>query len=222
MARYDLTSKMGTRYPQGATRRRLVSKRAFDLFVAVPALLLLSPLLAILAAVVRLALGSPVLFRHERPGLHGRPFVLRKFRSMTDRRDSGGTLLPDADRLTRLGRFLRQTSLDELPELANVIEGSMSVVGPRPLLTKYLQHYSPDQMRRHEVKPGITGWAQVHGRNALSWEEKFELDTWYVDHHSLVLDIKIVLMTVVKILTREGITLPGSATAEEFTGNVSP
>jgi lipopolysaccharide/colanic/teichoic acid biosynthesis glycosyltransferase len=170
---------------------------------------------------VRLALGSPVIFRQVRPGLHGRTFVLRKFRTMTDRCDGDGNLLPDADRLTRFGRFLRQTSLDELPELVNVVEGTMSLVGPRPLLTHYLELYSPEQMRRHDMKPGITGWAQVNGRNALSWDEKFQLDAWYIEHQSLVLDVRILLMTLLKILGREGITLTGSATTEEFKGSAS-
>lgn len=210
---------MGTQNQAGAHRRRLAAKRAFDLVIAVPALALLSPLLAVIAAAVRLALGSPVLFHQERPGLFGRPFLLRKFRTMTDRRDGAGQLLPDAERLTRFGRFLRQTSLDELPELANVVEGTMSLVGPRPLLTRYVDLYSPEQMRRHDVKPGITGWAQVNGRNALSWEEKFELDVWYVEHRSLALDVKILCLTLLKILRREGITQAGSATAEEFKGS---
>lgn len=203
----------------GPHRRRLAAKRALDLAVAVPALVVLSRVLAVLALAVRLALGHPVLFRQERPGLHGRPFVIRKFRTMTDRRDDQGRVLSDAERLTRFGRFLRQTSLDELPELLNVIEGTMSLVGPRPLLTGYLELYSPAQMRRHDVKPGITGWAQVHGRNALSWEQKFALDGWYVEHLTLALDIKILAMTLVKTVRREGITMVGSATAEAFTGS---
>lgn len=207
------------RQPGSPSRRRLALKRALDLAVAVPALVALSPVLAVIALAVRIALGRPVLFRQPRPGLHGQPFVIRKFRTMTDRRDSTGRLLPDVERLTRFGRFLRQTSLDELPELLNVVEGTMSLVGPRPLLTGYLKLYTPAQMRRHEVKPGITGWAQVQGRNALSWEEKFGFDQWYVEHLSLALDIKILFMTVAKILSREGITMAGSATAERFTGS---
>lgn len=205
--------------PAPPPRRCLAAKRGFDLVVAVPALVVLSPLLAVVAVAVRFALGRPVLFRQERPGLHGRPFVIRKFRTMTDRRDGSGRILSDAERLTRFGRFLRQTSLDELPELLNVIEGTMSLVGPRPLLTSYLELYSPDQMHRHDVKPGITGWAQVHGRNSLSWEEKFALDTWYVEHLSLALDVRILVLTLGKILRREGITMAGSATAEQFTGS---
>lgn len=205
--------------PAPGRRRRLAAKRALDLAVAVPALVVLSPLLAVVALAVRIALGRPVLFRQERTGLHGRPFVVRKFRTMTDGRDDQGRPLPDVQRLTRFGRVLRQTSLDELPELLNVVEGTMSLVGPRPLLPGYLRLYSPAQMRRHDIKPGITGWAQVHGRNALSWEEKFALDSWYVDNLSLALDIRILALTVGKILRREGITMAGSATAEEFTGS---
>ncbi|HVL03561.1 MAG TPA: sugar transferase, partial [Acidimicrobiales bacterium] len=200
-------------------RRRLARKRAFDLVVAVPALVVLSPVLAVVAVAVRIALGRPVLFRQERPGLHGRPFVIRKFRTMTDRRDAHGRVLSDAERLTRFGRFLRHTSLDELPELLNVVEGTMSLVGPRPLLTSYLELYSPAQRGRHDVKPGITGWAQVHGRNALSWDEKFALDQWYVEHWTLALDVRILATTLVKMLKREGITMAGSATAEPFTGS---
>ena len=196
-----------------------LGKRVFDLVLTVPALVLLSPLLGLLALLVRLGLGGPVIFRQQRPGLNGGPFTLFKFRTMTDARDGQGDLLPDAERLTRFGRFLRSTSLDELPELFNVLTGEMSLVGPRPLHMRYLERYSPDQMRRHEVKPGITGWAQVNGRNALTWEEKFALDVWYVDHHSLWLDLKIVAMTVYKILPREGINARGQATAEEFLGD---
>ncbi len=158
------------------------------------------------------------MFRQQRPGLHGRPFLLLKFRTMTDARDASGTLLPDAARLTAFGRFLRAASLDELPELLNVLKGDMSLVGPRPLLMQYLGRYTPEQARRHEVRPGITGWAQVNGRNAISWEEKFRLDVWYVDHQSLWLDIRIIAMTIGKILKREGISHPGQATMEEFTG----
>ena len=194
-------------------------KRAFDLATSLVGLLVLSPLLGLLALAVRLTLGSSVLFCQQRPGLHGQPFIIYKFRTMTDARDAQGNLLPDAERLTRLGRFLRSTSLDELPELFNVLKGDMSLVGPRPLLMQYLERYTPEQMRRHEVKPGITGWAQVNGRNALTWEQKFALDVWYVDHQSLWLDLKIITLTVWKILTREGISQPGQATMEEFAGN---
>ena len=194
-------------------------KRAFDLVVSLLALILLSPLLGLLALLVRLRLGAPVLFRQLRPGLHGRPFTLYKFRTMTDARDAQGALLPDAERLTPLGRFLRSTSLDELPELFNVLKGEMSLVGPRPLLMEYLPRYTPEQLRRHEVRPGITGWAQVNGRNALSWEEKFALDVWYVEHHSFWLDLKILVLTTGKIINREGISQPGHATMEEFRGS---
>ena len=193
-------------------------KRAFDLIISLLALVLLSPLLSLIALTVRLTLGSPVLFRQQRPGLRGQPFTIYKFRTMTGTRDADGNLLPDAERLTPLGRFLRSTSLDELPELFNVLKGDMSLVGPRPLLTQYLERYTPEQMRRHEVKPGITGWAQVNGRNALTWEQKFALDLWYVDHWSLWLDFKIILLTIWKILAREGINQPGRATMAEFMG----
>ena len=196
-------------------------KRAFDLIVTLMALILLSPLLALTALLVRVRLGSPVLFRQRRPGLHGDPFIVYKLRTMTDARDAQGNLLPDAERLAPLGRLLRNTSLDELPELFNVLRGDMSLVGPRPLLMQYLDRYTPEQMRRHSVKPGITGWAQVNGRNALSWEQKFALDVWYVDHQSLRLDVKIIAMTIIRWLQREGISQPGHATADEFTGSVN-
>ena len=195
-------------------------KRIIDSLFAVSALLLLSPALAALVFLVRVRLGSPVLFRQVRPGLHGQPFTMLKFRTMTNARDAAGNLLPDADRLTPFGKFLRSTSLDELPELWNVLKGDMSLVGPRPLLMQYLDRYTPEQARRHEVKPGITGWAQVNGRNAISWEEKFALDVWYVDNQSLWLDIKILLLTVWKILKREGISRSGHATMDEFRGSV--
>ena len=195
------------------------SKRALDLILAIPALIVLSPLLAILFLLVAVLLGSPVLFRQQRPGLHGRPFSLLKFRTMSNARDSRGTMLPDAQRLTAFGRFLRAVSLDELPELFNVLKGDMSLVGPRPLLMQYLDRYTPEQARRHEVRPGITGWAQVNGRNAITWEEKFKLDVWYVDNWSLWLDIKIIAMTIWKIIKREGINQPGEATMREFMGS---
>ncbi len=194
------------------------AKRAFDLILAVPALILLSPLLAALAVIVRLRLGAPVLFRQQRPGFCARPFVLLKFRTMTAARDRQGRLLPDDQRLTSFGRFLRGTSLDELPELFNVLSGNMSLVGPRPLLMQYLDRYTPEQMRRHKVRPGITGWAQVNGRNAITWEQKFVLDLWYVDHWSLGLDLRIVALTVWRVITRQGINQPGQATMEEFAG----
>ena len=191
-------------------------KRLVDILIAVASVILLTPIFILIGFFVRIRIGSPVLFRQVRPGLHGRPFVIYKFRTMTDKRDEDGNLLPDGERLTRLGRFLRKTSLDELPEFFNVIKGDMSIVGPRPLLMQYLDRYTPEQARRHEVKPGITGWAQVNGRNAITWEEKFKLDVWYVDNWSLWLDLKIILMTVRKILKREGINQPRQATAEEF------
>lgn len=196
-------------------------KRLFDLALSLAALLLLCPVLAALALLVRVQLGAPVLFRQTRPGLRGKLFTLYKFRTMTGARDAQGNLLPDAERLTRFGRFLRSTSLDELPELFNVLKGEMSLVGPRPLLTQYLERYTPEQMRRHAVLPGITGWAQVNGRNALSWEQKFALDVWYVDHQSIRLDLKILLLTVWKIIKREGIHQPGQATMQEFLGERS-
>ena len=195
-------------------------KRTLDLALTIPALGLLAPVMGVVAALMRLRLGTPVLFRQQRPGLLGRPFTLLKFRSMTDARDADGSLLPDAQRLTRLGRFLRSTSLDELPELWNVLRGEMSLVGPRPLLMEYLHRYTPDQARRHEVKPGVTGWAQANGRNALSWDTKFELDVWYVDNLSLWLDVRTLALTVWKVLSREGISRKGQATMEPFTGSV--
>lgn len=193
-------------------------KRCFDLVLTVLGLCLLALPLLILIGMVRRKLGSPVFFRQVRPGLHGRPFEMVKFRTMTDARGQDGELLPDALRLTAFGRFLRATSLDELPELWNVLKGEMSLVGPRPLLMEYLPLYSPEQARRHEVRPGVTGWAQVNGRNALSWEEKFKLDVWYVDHQSLFLDIKILWLTVKKVLIRDGISAAGEATMPKFLG----
>lgn len=197
-----------------------MTKRVFDLLLGSLLLLLFVPVLAVIAVCVRLRLGSPVLFRHPRPGLRGQPFMLLKFRTMTDARDESGTMLPDSVRLTAFGRWLRRTSLDELPELINVVRGEMSLVGPRPLLMEYLPLYSAEQARRHHVRPGITGWAQVNGRNLISWEEKFDLDVWYVDHRSLLLDLKILCRTLAKVLAAEGITQTGSATAERFRGSV--
>jgi lipopolysaccharide/colanic/teichoic acid biosynthesis glycosyltransferase len=194
-------------------------KRIFDLTLASLGLLVLAIPMALLALLVRLKLGTPVLFRQVRPGLHGKPFMMLKFRTMTDARGLDGALLPDAERLTPFGRWLRATSLDELPELWNVLKGDMSLVGPRPLLMEYLPLYTPEQARRHEVRPGITGWAQVNGRNALSWEEKFKLDVWYVDNRSLWLDIKILWLTVRKVFAREGISAAGEATMPRFTGS---
>lgn len=195
------------------------TKRLFDLALVLTSLPLTLPLLAILFLLVRTKLGAPALFRQARPGLGGEPFTLIKFRSMTDARDVSGALLPDSERLTRFGRLLRATSLDELPELWNVAKGEMSLVGPRPLLTSYLPLYSDEQSRRHDVLPGVTGWAQVKGRNALSWEEKFALDVWYVDHWSLWLDIKILALTVAKVLRRDGVSADGHATMPPFTGS---
>jgi lipopolysaccharide/colanic/teichoic acid biosynthesis glycosyltransferase len=194
-------------------------KRLFDLALAIPAMLVLAPVCLVLAVLVRAKLGSPVLFTQQRPGKDGRPFGLIKFRTMTDACDSEGNVLPDAARLTEFGRVLRSTSLDELPELLNVIKGDMSLVGPRPLLMEYLPLYSREQARRHEVPPGITGWAQVNGRNALSWQQKFQLDVWYVDHRSLLLDLRILLMTVIRVARRQNITQDGEATVPRFTGN---
>ena len=196
-----------------------IIKRAFDLTASVLGLIVLSPLLLILMLLVRLNLGSPVFFRQERPGLNEKIFRLYKFRSMKDAEDSSGRPLPDAERLTKFGRLLRASSLDELPELFNVLKGEMSLVGPRPLLVKYLDLYNAEQHRRHEVLPGITGWAQVHGRNAINWEEKFRLDVWYVDHWTPALDLKILLMTVKKVFIHEGISAENQATMEEFKGN---
>ncbi len=198
---------------------RLFGKRLFDLAVAVPAIVFLTPVILVIAALVRLRLGTPVFFRQERPGKNGRPFRIIKFRTMTDARDSAYQLLPDAERLTIFGRFLRATSLDELPELWNVVRGEMSLVGPRPLRMEYLPRYSPEQARRHDVLPGITGWAQIHGRNAITWEEKFRHDVWYVDNVSFCLDLHILAKTVGKILRREGITAEGDATMPEFMGS---
>ncbi len=193
-------------------------KRLFDLLASAFGLLILAVPLAVLAWLVRRKLGSPVFFSQVRPGLHGKPFLMVKFRTMTDARDANGALLPDAQRLTPFGHFLRASSLDELPELWNVLKGEMSLVGPRPLLMEYLPLYTPEQARRHEVRPGITGWAQVNGRNAISWADKFALDVWYVDHHSLWLDVQILWRTVRKVLARDGISAPGDATMPKFEG----
>lgn len=197
-----------------------MKKRAFDLVLACVAALVFALPLLVLAVLVRRRLGGPVLFRQVRPGLGGRPFEMVKFRTMTSERGPDGALLPDAQRLTDFGRFLRATSLDELPEIWNVLKGDMSFVGPRPLLVEYLPLYSAREARRHEVRPGITGWAQVNGRNALSWQEKFELDVWYVDHRSLGLDLRILWTTARKVFVREGISAAGEATMPRFTGSV--
>lgn len=196
-----------------------IMKRVFDFLAATVALLLLFPVIAILAWQIRRKLGSPVLFRQTRPGLHGEPFLMIKFRTMRDAIGPDGQPLPDAERMTPFGSFLRAASLDELPELWNVLMGDMSLVGPRPLLMEYLPLYSPEQARRHEVRPGVTGWAQINGRNALSWEEKFRLDVWYVDNQSFWLDLKILALTVKKVFVREGISAAGEATAAKFTGS---
>lgn len=194
-------------------------KRAIDLVLGVLGLVILSPVLLVTALVVRIRLGSPVLFRQERPGLGGRPFRLVKFRTMTDERGPDGNLLPDASRLTRLGSILRETSLDELPELWNVVTGDMSCVGPRPLLMQYLARFDARQARRHEVRPGITGWAQVNGRNLVAWSDRLEMDVWYVENLSLAVDLKILGMTVMRVATRHGISADGDATMPEFTGS---
>lgn len=193
-------------------------KRVFDFLAAACILIILAPVFATIALLVRRNLGSPVLFLQTRPSLHGRPFRMAKFRTMRDAVDQDGTPLQDSERLTPFGRFLRASSLDELPELWNVLKGDMSLVGPRPLLMEYLPLYSPEQARRHEVRAGITGWAQVNGRNAISWDEKFALDVWYVDNCSLWLDIKILWLTVRKVLVRDGISAAGEATMPRFTG----
>jgi sugar transferase EpsL len=195
------------------------SKRLLDLTLATLGILILSPLLLILSFLVWITYGYPVIFRQQRSGYRSRPFWIYKFRSMTDTRDENGNLLPDEQRLTRLGNFLRSTSLDEFPELINILRGEMSLVGPRPLFVRYLERYSPEQARRLAVLPGITGWAQVHGRNTLTWEEKFSLDVWYVDHWSFWLDLRIIILTLIKTLRQEGINQPGQATAEEFMGS---
>lgn len=204
--------------------RRIMSspavKRFLDVVLSLFVLVLLGPVLVLVAIAVRVVLGRPVLFRQTRPGLGGKPFVMRKFRTMSDSRDERGMPLPDELRLGRLGRFLRAASLDELPELWNVFVGDMSLVGPRPLLMEYLPLYSDEQHRRHEVRPGITGWAQVNGRNAISWQEKFELDLWYVDHQSICLDFRILWMTIVRVLRSENISQSGHVSVERFRGNL--
>ncbi len=193
-------------------------KRLFDLILSSACLLVLAPVLLLLMLLVRFKLGSPIFFTQTRPGQHSRPFTMYKFRTMTDERDAEGSLLPDAQRLTGFGKFMRSTSLDELPALINVLKGEMSLVGPRPLLMEYLPLYSSEQARRHEVRPGITGWAQVNGRNALSWEEKFKLDVWYVDNCSFWLDMKILWLTAGKVLKRDGISAKGESTMPRFMG----
>jgi sugar transferase EpsL len=194
-------------------------KRVFDLLVISVLFVPLVPLLIFLALLVRWQIGSPILFQQVRPGLFGKPFTIYKFRTMTDARDAEGNWLPDEDRCPPFGRFLRSSSLDELPEIWNVLRGEMSLVGPRPLVMEYLARYNAEQARRNDVVPGITGWAQINGRNAISWPEKFKLDVWYVDHWSLWLDMKILAFTAVKVFKREGISAPGELTATEFMGN---
>jgi lipopolysaccharide/colanic/teichoic acid biosynthesis glycosyltransferase len=196
-----------------------MGRRLFDLAVAVPLAVLLAPLFAGVALAILLTMGRPVLFTQTRPGLNARPFLIYKFRTMRELRGADGRPLPDAERLTALGRALRATSLDELPEILNVIRGEMSLIGPRPLLMEYLPLYNAEQARRHEIKPGITGWAQVNGRNAIDWPEKFRLDVWYVDHRSALLDAKILFLTLRRVFSREGINQAGSATMEPFRGN---
>ncbi|WP_407505360.1 sugar transferase [Vibrio parahaemolyticus] len=197
-------------------------KRLFDFCASLFGLVLLSPIIALVAWKIRKNLGSPVLFRQTRPGLHGKPFEMVKFRTMKDAVDAQGNPLPDSERMTPFGDKLRNSSLDELPELWNVLKGEMSLVGPRPLLMQYLPLYSKEQARRHEVRPGVTGWAQINGRNAISWEDKFKLDVWYVDNHNLWLDIKILFLTVKKVFVKEGISADGHVTIEPFTGQVKP
>lgn len=196
-----------------------MTKRLFDVSVALALLVVLSPLLTIVALLIAFRLGRPVLFRQHRPGLHGQPYEIVKFRTMRDAVDSQGRPLPDEARMTRLGTWLRATSIDELPELWNVVKGEMSLVGPRPLMMEYLPRYSAEQQRRHDVLPGITGWAQVNGRNSLSWQEKFELDVWYVDHRTAWLDLRILMLTVKKVFCRDGISAEGHVTVEDFYGN---
>ena len=196
-----------------------MKKRIFDIVLAIPALFVLSPVIVVLIVLIRFSMGKGIFFYQNRPGLHGKPFTIYKFRTMTDARDEKGNLLPDAKRLTQLGRLLRSTSLDELPELFNVIKGEMSLVGPRPLLMQYLDRYTPEQSRRHEVKPGLTGWAQINGRNDIAWEDKFKMDVWYVDNWSIRLDLKILLLTLLVVIRRDGISKEGYATTDYFKGN---
>ncbi len=196
-----------------------LNKRIFDLLAAALGLLVLSPIILLISILVRIFIGSPILFRQLRPGYKGRPFYIYKFRTMTNERDIEGNLLPDETRLTPFGRFLRSLSLDELPELYNILRGEMSVVGPRPVIIEYLPLYSPEQIRRHDCYPGLTGWAQINGRNAIDWPTRFALDVWYVDHRSFWLDIQIILTTIWKVIKRENVNQPGQATIEFFTGN---
>jgi lipopolysaccharide/colanic/teichoic acid biosynthesis glycosyltransferase len=215
----EIVAPAGAELSGGGYRR--TGKRSLDILGATVALVLFAPLMAVIAVLVRWRLGSPILFRQERPGRHGEPFVLLKFRTMTDAKDSDGRLRSDSERLTGFGRFLRAASIDELPELLNVLRGEMSLVGPRPLLMEYLPRYTPAQAERHSVRPGITGWAQVNGRNAIGWEQKFSLDLWYTEHLTLLLDLKILWMTCRRVLWRSGVTSEGHATMPEFMGTKS-
>jgi sugar transferase EpsL len=198
---------------------KVMLKRLFDFTISALLLIFLLPIIALVFLLIKFNMGSPILFRQSRPGLKGKPFVVYKFRTMSDQKDAFGNILPDGLRLTSLGRFLRKTSLDELPQLFNVLMGDMSLVGPRPLLLEYLPLYSPEQAKRHLVRPGITGWAQVHGRNAISWQDRFSLDIWYVENASFIIDIKILCMTALKVLRRDGINSPDADTMKKFTGN---
>ena len=200
-------------------RKTPLSKRLLDILISAIILMLASPLLLLTAVLIFLSYGTPIFFKHERPGKDGLPFKLIKFRSMRDARDQEGNVLPDAERITRLGQFIRRTSIDELPEFYNVLRGDMSLVGPRPLLMQYLQRYSAEQARRHDVLPGVTGWAQINGRNAISWDDKFKYDLWYIDHWTFWLDVKIIFLTIWKVLKGDGISQPGRATMDEFMGN---
>ena len=197
----------------------ILIRRLIDILLSTLIVVVTLPILIIITILIRINLGTPVIFKQNRPGLKGKIFTFYKFRTMTDKRDSNGILLPDKDRITPLGYFLRKTSLDELPSLFNVFKGDMSIIGPRPLLVEYLELYSPKQARRHEVKPGITGWAQVNGRNAISWNKKFELDLWYVKNHSFIVDLKIIMLTVFKVIKRDGISHSGHVSMEKFRGN---
>lgn len=197
---------------------REIIKRLIDSFFSILLISLLSPFILIITILIKNKIGTPIIFKQQRPGKDSKIFTMYKFRTMTDKKDENGNLLPDEKRLTKFGNFLRKTSLDELPELFNILKGDMSFVGPRPLLVRYMARYNDEQKRRHEVKPGLTGWAQVNGRNAISWEDKFKLDVWYVDHWSLWLDVKIILLTIIKVLKREGVSQQGHVTMEEFKG----
>jgi lipopolysaccharide/colanic/teichoic acid biosynthesis glycosyltransferase len=199
--------------------RSPILKRIIDIIGALVGLIVSSPIMLIVSLIIYLTMGRPVFFKQLRPGLNGKPFVIYKFRTMLDLKDKDGNLLPDEKRITAIGKFLRSTTLDELPEFWNVLKGDMSLVGPRPLLVEYLPRYTPEQARRHNVKPGMTGWAQVNGRNAITWEEKFKLDVWYVDNWNIPLDLKIIFLTILKVFKREGVSAEGYATMPEFVGS---